>query len=69
MINVQAVADATRSMLDERFSGYALVGFVAGCDVPVMILNNDNSEVKRLALISKLAEAEMELCEAGLGGA
>ncbi len=65
MIDVQKVAAFTKSMLDERFSGYVLVGFVAGCDAPVQISNCDQSEVKRLALIASLQEAEMILSEAG----
>lgn len=64
-IDTQAVGDSIKSVLDERLSGYALVGFIAGCDQPVMIINSDGSELKRLALISKLHEAEMELWAAG----
>lgn len=65
MIDTEAIVDSTKSVLDERFAGYVLIGFVAGCDDSVTIINNDRSELKRLALIAKLQEAEMRLAEDG----
>lgn len=64
-VNVMAVARAAKSMLDERFSGYALIGFIAGCDVPLTIINTDRSELRKLALMAKLQEAERDIAMIG----
>jgi len=60
-VNVNAVVRTVKSVLDERFSGYAIVGFVAGCDVPLTIINTDGSELRRLALRAQLQLAVTDL--------
>lgn len=60
---LKSIATATKSMLDERFAGYALVGFVAGCDEPMTIINAAADTKTRMALQTMLQEACMELGE------
>ena len=65
-INVVSIATATEAMLGERFDGFALVGFVAGCDYPMTIINPINP-LKRMALQTMLQEAALDLATAASG--
>lgn len=63
-----SIASATKSMLDERFAGYALVAFVAGCDHPMTIINTNLEQKTRMALQTMLQEASFALGEPGREG-
>jgi hypothetical protein len=65
----QAIAESCASILDERFSGYALVGYVAGTDEPVTVINIDGSSMRCHALRTMLDEAEYTLERALKGDA
>lgn len=66
-INMDSVATATKAMLDERFDGYVLVGFVAGTEHP-MFLEFVGSPRTRMALESLLRQAVSDLRNWCAGG-